>query len=159
MVYMVAVLSYLLILIGISIWISFRVKTQEDFMVAGRSLTWPVLVGTLLATWIGSGSIFGGGNLGYTQGFAALWQPAGAWVGIVVIYFVAARARRFGQFTVPDLIEERYNATARVLATIATVASYTIIVSYQFRGGGRVLHLLFPALSYEQGVLITAQMR
>ena len=32
-------------------------------MVAGRRLTWPVLVGTLLATWIGSGSIFGGGNL------------------------------------------------------------------------------------------------
>ena len=156
MIYAFAVGGYLLILIGISIWISRRVKTQEDFMVAGRRLTWPILVGTLLATWIGSGSIFGGGTLGYEQGFAALWQPAGAWLGIVIIFFVAARARRFGQFTVPDLMESRYNVAARVLATVATILSYTIIVSYQFRGGGIVLNLVMPDLTYEQGVLITA---
>lgn len=155
-VYLVTVVSYLLLLIGISIWLGFRVKSQEDFMVAGRTLTWPVLVGTLLATWIGSGSIFGGGTLGFQQGFAALWQPAGAWLGIVIIYFVAGRARRFGQFTVPDIMEARYGPWARVLATIATVVSYVIIVSYQFRGGGRALHLVIPAISYEQGVLITA---
>src|SRR2546428_8570365 len=88
-VYLVTVIAYLLLLVGISVWLGLRVKSQEDFMVAGRSLTWPILVGTLLATWIGSGSIFGGGTLGYQQGFAALWQPAGAWLGIVVIYFVA----------------------------------------------------------------------
>lgn len=155
-VYLVTVVSYLLLLIGISIWLGFRVKSQEDFMVAGRTLTWPVLVGTLLATWIGSGSIFGGGNLGFRQGFAALWQPAGAWLGIVIIFFVAGRARRFGQFTVPDIMEARYGVTARVLATIATVIAYTIIVSYQFRGGGRVLHLVIPQVSYERGILITA---
>ncbi len=133
-VYLVTVVAYLLILIGISVWLGFRVKTQEDFMVAGRTLTWPVLVGTLLATWIGSGSIFGGGTLGYQQGFAALWQPAGAWLGIVIIYFVAGRARRFGQFTVPDIMEERYGAMARVLATIATVVSYVIIGWHEIRG-------------------------
>ena len=155
MIYLVSVSAYLLLLIGISIGLSLRVKTQEDFMVAGRRLTWPVLVGTLLATWIGSGSIFGGGNLGYQQGFAALWQPAGAWRGILVIYFVAARARRFGQFTVPDLMEMRFDVRARVLATIATVLSYTIIVSYQFRGGGRVLHLVVPQIGYQEGVFIT----
>src|SRR2546428_5985919 len=155
-VYLVTVIAYLLLLVGISVWLGLRVKSQEDFMVAGRSLTWPILVGTLLATWIGSGSIFGGGTLGYQQGFAALWQPAGAWLGIVVIYFVAGRARRFGQFTVPDIMEERYGASARVLATIATIVSYVIIVSYQFRGGGRALHLVIPAVSYGQGVFITA---
>ena len=102
MVYLVSVVAYLLLLIGISVWLGFRVKTQEDFMVAGRRLTWPVLVGTLLATWIGSGSIFGGGNLGYHQGFAALWQPAGAWLGIVVIYSVAGRARHFARLAEPS---------------------------------------------------------
>ena len=156
MVYMVSVLSYLVLLIVISIWLGMRVKTQEDFMVAGRTLTWPVLVGTLLATWIGSGTIFGGGNLGFRQGFAALWQPAGAWIGIVIVYFIAGRARRFGQFTVPVLMEARYNVAARVLATIATIISYTIIVSYQFRGGGRVLNLVIPEISYENGILLTA---
>jgi SSS family solute:Na+ symporter/sodium/proline symporter len=155
-VYLVTVVIYLSLLIGISLWLSFRVKTQEDFVVAGRRLTWPILVGTLLATWIGSGSIFGGGTLGFRQGFAALWQPAGAWLGIGIIYFVAARARRWGRFTVPELMEARYGVAARVLATVATVISYTIIVSYQFRGGGRVLNLVIPEIGYEQGILITA---
>jgi SSS family solute:Na+ symporter/sodium/proline symporter len=155
-VYLVTVVSYLFVLIGISLWLSFRIRTQEDFMVAGRRLTWPILVGTLLATWIGSGSIFGGGNLGFRQGFAALWQPAGAWLGIVVIYFVAARARRWGRFTVPELMEARYGVAARVLVTVATLISYTIIVSYQFRGGGRVLNLVIPEIDYDTGVIITA---
>ena len=155
MIYILTISGYLLILIGISVYLSFRVKTQEDFMVAGRRLTWPILVGTLLATWIGSGSIFGGGTLGFEQGFSALWQPAGAWFGLVVIYFVAGRARRFGQFTVPDLMEARYGVAARVLTTIATVVSYVIIVSYQFRGGGRVLHLVIPQLSNNWGIFIT----
>ncbi len=61
MIYAYTVGGYLLLLIGISVVLSFRVKTQKDFMVAGRRLTWPILVGTLLATWIGSGSIFGAG--------------------------------------------------------------------------------------------------
>ncbi len=156
MIYAYSVGAYLLLLIGISVVLGFRVRTQEDFMVAGRRLTWPILVGTLLATWIGSGSIFGGGTLGFEQGFAALWQPAGAWIGLALIYFIAARARRFGMFTVPDLMEARYNVAARVLSTFATIVSYTIIVSYQFRGGGIVLNLILPDISLFEGIVLTA---
>ena len=43
-------------------------------MVAGRSLPWFVLVGTLLATWTGSGSLFSGAGLGYRNGLAGLWS-------------------------------------------------------------------------------------
>ena len=77
---------------------------------------------------------------------SALWQPAGGWIGLSVIAAIAGRARRFAQFTVPDLLEARYNATARVMATIAIVVSYTVITSYQFKGGGDILHLIFPEL-------------
>src|SRR5258708_9499491 len=122
------------------------VKNQADFLVAGRKLPWPVLVFTLLSSWIGAGSLFAGGENAYNNGFAALWQPAGGWLGLLLIWFIAGRARRFAQFTVPDLLESRYNGTARVLATIAIVISYTVIVSYQFKGGGDVLHLIFPQL-------------
>ena len=82
---------------------------------AGRKLPWPVLVFTLLSSWIGAGSLFAGGENAYRNGFAALWQPAGGWFGLIVIAMIAGRARRFAQFTVPDLLETRYNAAARVL--------------------------------------------
>src|SRR5262249_43003706 len=77
-------------------------------------------------------------------------------VGLIVIALIAGRARRFAQFTVPDLLETRYNATARVMATIAIVISYTVITSYQFKGGGDILHLIFPDLDRGTGVYIIA---
>jgi SSS family solute:Na+ symporter/sodium/proline symporter len=132
------------------------VKNQADFLVAGRKLPWPVLVFTLLSSWIGAGSLFAGGENAYRNGFAALWQPAGGWAGLVIIALIAGRARRFAQFTVPDLLETRYNATARVMGTIAIVISYTVITSYQFKGGGDILNLIFPSITRDQGMSIIA---
>ncbi|MBI3696356.1 MAG: sodium:solute symporter family protein, partial [Acidobacteria bacterium] len=103
-----------------------------------------------------AGSLFAGGENAYKIGFAALWQPAGGWLGLIVIALVAARARRFSQFTVPDLLESRYNPTARLLATVAIVASYTMIVSYQLKAGGDVLHLIFPEVGRTRGMYIIA---
>jgi len=71
-----------------------------------------VLVLTLLTSWIGAGSLFAGAENAYKNGFAALWQPAGGWLGLLLIYFIAPRARKFAQFTLPDLLEVRYNQTA-----------------------------------------------
>lgn len=118
-----------------------KVKTKADFLVAGRSLPAYVLVFTLLSSWIGAGSLFAGAENAYRNGFAALWQPAGGWAGLLIIYFVAPRARRFAQFTIPDLLETRYNTTARILGIIAILFAYTAITSYQLKGGGDILHL------------------
>ena len=126
-------------------------------MVAGRTLPWFILVGTLLATWMGSGSLFSGAGLGYRNGFAGLWSSGGAWLGITLIYFITKRIRNFGKVTVPDIFEARYGNKAAVLATITTVIAYTTIVSYQFRGGGKVLSMVSDGLiSMETGIIITA---
>ena len=134
-----AVLLYLSILVLVSLYRSRRVKTSDDFLVAGRTLPARVLVFTLLATWIGSGSLFAGAGLGYRAGFPALWQSAGAWVGIALVFFIAPRVRRIAQYTVPDILELRYGPAARVLGTVTTVLAYATIAAYQFRGGGRLL--------------------
>ena len=121
-----------------------KVKTKADYLVAGRSLPAFVLVFTLLSSWIGSGSLLGGAENAYRHGFAALWQGGGGWAGLALIYFIAPRARKFAQFTIPDLLEARYNQTARVLGVVAVLFTYTAITSYQFIGGGDILHLIFP---------------
>src|SRR6202034_1294722 len=122
------------------------VKTKADFLVAGRSLPAFVLIFTLLSSWIGSGSLLGGAENAYKHGFAALWQAAGGWFGLLLIYFIAPKARQFAKFTIPDLLEARYNQTARVLGVIATLFAFTAITSYQLIGGGDILHLVFPAM-------------
>jgi SSS family solute:Na+ symporter/sodium/proline symporter len=156
MIYVVAVSLVIALLCGITIYKSRKVKNRTDFLVAGRSLSWPVLVFTLLSSWIGAGSLLGGAENAYQHGFVALWQPLGGWLGLLIVALIAGRARQFAQFTVPDLLEVRYNATARVLAAIAIVISNIIITSYQLIGGGDILHLIFPQVARNTGLYIMA---
>jgi SSS family solute:Na+ symporter/sodium/proline symporter len=143
-------------LLGVSLARLGKVKTKADYLVAGRSLPAFVLVFTLLSSWIGSGSLLGGAENAYRHGFAALWQAAGGWAGLALIYFIAPRARKFAQFTIPDLLESRYNQTARVLGVIAVLFAYTAITSYQFIGGGDIVHLIFPQITAVEGQYILA---
>jgi solute:Na+ symporter, SSS family len=155
--YVIMLVVIAVTLMGVSLFRASLVKTKADYLVAGRSLPAIVLVFTLLSSWIGAGSLFAGAENAYKNGFAALWQPAGGWLGLLLIYFIAPRARKFAQFTIPDLLEARYNQTARVLGAIAILFAYTGITSYQFRGGGDVLHLIFPdVVTPEFGTYIIA---
>jgi SSS family solute:Na+ symporter/sodium/proline symporter len=142
--YVAVLLIIVVALLTVALYRTSQVKTKADYLVAGRSLPAIVLVLTLLTSWIGAGSLFAGAENAYKNGFAALWQPAGGWLGLLLIYFIAPRARKFAQFTLPDLLEVRYNQTARVLGTIAILFAFVGITSYQFKGGGDVLHLIFP---------------
>ena len=142
--YAVTLAVIVLTLLTVSLTRLGKVHTRADYLIAGRSLPAFVLVFTLLSSWIGSGSLLGGAENAYRHGFAALWQAAGGWAGLAFIYFIAPRARRFAQYTIPDLLETRYNQTARVLGVLAILFTYTAITSYQFIGGGDILHLIFP---------------
>jgi SSS family solute:Na+ symporter len=155
--YVVVLAVIVAVLLAVALYRTSRVKTKADYLVAGRSLPALVLVLTLLTSWIGAGSLFAGAENAYRNGFAALWQPAGGWLGLLLIYFIAPRARKFAQFTLPDLLEARYNQTARVLGTFAILFAYVGITSYQFKGGGDVLHLIFPeTVSAQMGTFLIA---
>ena len=148
--------TIVLTLLSVSLVRARKVKTKADYLVAGRSLSAFVLVFTLLSSWVGSGSLLGGAENAYRHGFAALWQAGGGWAGLLLIYFIAPRARHLAKFTIPDLLEQRYNQTARVLGVIAVLFTYTAITSYQFIGGGDILHLIFPSVSAVAGQYILA---
>lgn len=142
MVYLLVVIGYLALLFAVAATKAKEVKSQDDFMVAGRKTPWLLLVGTLVCTWIGSGSLFGGAGLAFRMGFSELWMSAGAWVGIAIVYFLAHRVRRIAQYTVSDILETRYNKWARILGTLSIIIAYLTIAGYQFRGGGRLLNIL-----------------
>ncbi len=142
MIYSVVTIVYLLLLIGVIIYKSRFVKNEEDFVVAGRGVPVYLLVGTLICTWIGSGSLFGSAGLSFRSGFGALWFSSGAWFGILVVYFIADRVRKISKFTLTDLLEQRYNHTAKILGTITIIVAYLVIAGYQFKGGGRFISIL-----------------
>ncbi|MDD8026061.1 MAG: sodium:solute symporter family protein [Acidobacteriota bacterium] len=156
-IYVIVILTYLIILTGFNFYRSRKIKNQDDFQVAGRSLKWQVMVFTLICTWIGSGTFISGAEFAAKAGFSALWLAAGAWVGIILIYFLAAKIHTFGQYTVGDVLEVRYGPAARLFGAVALILSFISIVSYQFVAGGFILNVITDgAISESTGTLIAA---
>ncbi len=142
MTYLIAIFTYLLILTGIGIYKSRQVKTQEDFTVAGRTLSPWIMVCTMLAVWIGTGSIVGNAGKAYEVGMSALWLPCGTFIGMILLSFIATRARNIEALTVPEIIGRRFGGSARMLAVVALILAYMVIVGYQFNAGGMVLEVI-----------------
>lgn len=153
-IYLAVIVVYIVTIFGISYWRGRGVKNQEEFMVAGRSSPAWLLVFSLVCTWIGAGSLIGGGGRAYREGLSQLWMSAGAWLAIVIIYFLAPRVRRISEYTVQDILEKRYHPSARVLGSIAVVLGSTIIFAYQLKGLAFVLEYIFR-IEQIWGVLIT----
>jgi len=148
---------YLAVMVGIGLWFSRRsqVAGSDDFMFAGRRLPRPVLIGTLLATWVGSGTIIGGASFAYTYGpLASIFFFAGTPVGIVVLFLIAGKVRAAAGKTVPELLEARFGTPTRMVAAAITLLAYVGIVAYQFTGGGYILSLITP-LSTAQATVLT----
>ncbi len=156
-IYFWTIVVYMILLVGVGAWRSKSVESQEDFSVAGRQLSTFVLFGTMLATWIGTGSIFGNAGKTYESGIAAWILPVGGLLGIVALSFLAAKARRVEAITVQDILETRYNKWARVLGVITLVLTAVTIVSYQYRAAASVIELALPnTFDFKTCVIIVA---
>ncbi|MFC2132012.1 sodium:solute symporter [Bacteroidota bacterium] len=156
-IYIYIIVAYLIGLTVFNLYKSKSVKTQDDMMVAGRSLGVGKMVFTLICTWIGSGTFIAGAEFAVRAGWSSLWMPAGAWVGIAIIYFLAGKIRTFGQYTIGDILEVRYGRFARLFGAIVLIIAFTTIVSYQFRAGGLILNVITDgAITTAQGQIFAA---
>lgn len=128
------VFAYLSVLVGLSIYLGKKeVKTSDDFLTANRSLSLPILIGTLLATWVGGGTVTGSANFIYTRGpIAGIMHILGPPVGILILYFLSSKIRSIEGYTVPEILEIRYGSTARTISAICIIIAYVGIASNQF---------------------------
>ncbi|MDV6029895.1 MAG: sodium:solute symporter family protein [Phycisphaera sp. RhM] len=159
MIYLICILAYLVLLAGIAVRKSRDVKDQSDFTVAGRSLSPWMMVCTMLAVWIGTGSVVGNAEQTYETGLAAMVLPVATFIGMALLSLIATRARDIEANTVPEIIERRFGALARNLAMVSLVIAYMVIVSYQFNAGGAVLEVIVgdrAILTAGQATLIAA---
>lgn len=102
---------YMAALLGIGWWASRRVSDEADFLVAGRRLGIPLMVGALVATWFGAGTTMGAAGASYlfgTQG--VVYDPYGAALCLLLLGLVFARVvRRSKYMTLVDYFESRYD--------------------------------------------------
>ncbi|HEY6374461.1 MAG TPA: sodium:solute symporter family protein [Edaphobacter sp.] len=118
--YLAALLLYSAFLMGLGIFISRRVKSSSDFLVAGRSLGAGRLFATFLAANIGAGSTVGATGLGYRFGLSAWWWVGSASIGCFLLSQTLGpklwtMAKQHGLATLPDFLEFRYGKAVKAV--------------------------------------------
>ena len=115
--------AYLLIIVGLGIWISHRKKnkdkTAEDYFLAGKSLPWWTIGASLIAANISAEQFIGMSGSGFAGGFAvASYEFMAAITLIIVAKFFMPVFVKQGIYTIPEFVEKRYS---RKLKTILAV--------------------------------------
>jgi len=124
--------------IGIAIWS--RAHTTGDFYIAGKGVS-PIANGMATAAdWMSAASFISMAGLIAFLGYDGSVYLMG-WTGgyVLLALFLAPYLRKFGKFTVPEFIGERYySKTARVVAVICLIVISFTYVAGQMRGVGIV---------------------
>ncbi len=115
---------------GAVLYVGFRAgrKTQsseEDFLLAGRSLTLPVFVMTLVSTWYGG--ILGVGEFSYRYGISN-WVVQGVpyyLFAAAFAFLLAKRIRATNLYSVPDKLEQSYDRKTALLGSFLTFGLMT----------------------------------
>src|SRR5947209_17491974 len=77
--------AYLAGMVAVGLWAQRRAVSQDQFLVAGRSVGPLLYSGTLAAIIIGGGATIGGVKLGYTYGISGMWLVSMYGLGMIVM--------------------------------------------------------------------------
>jgi cation/acetate symporter len=142
-----------LLYIGIAVWS--RAKSTSDFYVAGGGVP-PLANGMATAAdWMSAASFISMAGIISFLGYDGSVYLMG-WTGgyVLLALLIAPYLRKFGQFTVPDFVGDRfYSDTARIVAVVAAIFVSFTYVAGQMRGVG-VVFSRFLEVEVSTGVLI-----
>jgi solute:Na+ symporter, SSS family len=117
---MVVIGLYIVAVVVIGTAASRRAKNEVEYLLAGRGLTTPVFVMTLVSTWYGG--ILGVGEFSYRYGISN-WIVQGVPYYIFAVFFaflLAARIRKTNLSTIPDQLEHAYDRRTAVAGGVLT---------------------------------------
>lgn len=151
------IIGYLLLNVLIGIYAARRVKTDQDFILAGRRLSLPLAAATVFATWFGSETVLGASSRFAEEGGSGLVEdPLGAALCLVLVgLFFARPLYRMNLNTFGDFYRLRFGKAAELIAGSVLVISYIGWVSAQMVAMGLVLHTILPEVSVVAGILVS----
>lgn len=147
---------YMLMMLLVGWYSSKKVDSTTDYIVAGRRLSLPFVVGTLFATWFCAGTMMGGAANAYLFGNqGVIFDPWGAALCLVLTgLFFARMMRRGGYMTLVDFFEIRYGKEMGLLSTIVVIIAESGWVGAQLVAFGSILQI-FMGVPLWAGIIIS----
>lgn len=146
---------YFLSMILIGYFANRRIRTMEDYLIAGRRLPFFLAVPTIVATWFGAGSCMGVSGTVYSQGFyGVLADPFGCSLALIIAgLFFAVPFRRLKVLTISDVLRNAFGATFERVSTLITIPFYIGTLASQMLAMGYIFNIVSGG-SIELGILL-----
>ena len=159
-----AIVVYLLAMLGVGVWFAKKNNSVDDFYLGGRKLGPFVTAMSAEASDMSSWLLMGLPGVAYLTGLAeASWTAIGLAVGTYINWLIVARRiRRYSQqlnaITVPQFFSKRWGDERNLLSAIAAVIIIIFFIPYMasgFSACGKLFHTLFGT-DYVTAMLISA---
>ncbi len=154
----IIILAYLLFII----WRGFTYvrahENAEQYFLAGRSLTWPLIGLSLFASNMSSSSLVGLAGSGYETGFSVYSYEWMATVVLIIfaIFFLPFYLRS-KVYTMPEFLEKRYDAKSRYyFSALTIIGNIGIDTAATLYAGALVIQIIFPQVELWESILALA---
>ena len=138
---LLALLIFLVLQLGIGMWISKRIATEADYLVGGRQLGYVLATFSIFATWFGAETVIGSSAAIYEEGITIASAEPFAY-GLCLILMGAILAKPFwdrGLTTLADLFRQRFGVRVERLAAVLLIPSSVLWAAAQVRAFGQVI--------------------
>jgi len=152
----VVVGAYIFGMLYIGYWFSRKSSSFDDYFMAGRGITAPLLVGTLVSTFYGLDTLFGTSEVGFHEGISAFFAYSLPYTALYVAmaFLSPAFKTRFPEnSTMQDIAFQKYGDRAGIITSVASFIYSTNTM--EMMGIGFLLHLVL-GMPYWMGVAIGA---
>jgi solute:Na+ symporter, SSS family len=153
-----SVIAYLVISLAIGLWAAKRVRTENDFVSAGRNLPLMLATTTVFGTWFGSETVLGASSEFAENGMKGVIEdPFGASLCLVLVaMFFARPLYRLNLLTFGDFYKVTFGRRAEFVSAIFLILSYLGWVAAQMVACGIIIHAVMPGVSVEAGIVAAA---
>jgi len=129
-----AILSFLVVtglVAAITIWLtrSDDHDTSQGYFLAGRSLTGPVIAGSLLLTNLSTEQMVGLNGAAFSDGLCVMaWEVIAVLALVLMGMFFLPRFLKSGIATVPQFLEDRFDHGTRTMTTVIFIVAYMVVL-------------------------------
>lgn len=156
---LVILILYIVALFAISWYAKKRSEgNNENFALAGRKLSAPLIGVTIIGLAVGGASTIGVSEHAFRVGLSAGWYTIAWAVGAIIMgLFMAKKYREQNITTITELIERHHTTGAVILGVFVQIVIQLVIISLQYIAGGSILHAILPDIfDFKTGMIVSA---
>ena len=123
-----------------------KIDGPASYFVGGRTAGSLAVTGSMMATILGGSNTMGVAGLGFSKGLVGgWWLLSGALCLLLFSFWLAARVRKYGAFTIAEILSRQYSSNAvRIAASLIICTAWIGIVAGQTSAAGHLLSALWP---------------